>query len=138
MHPEWANIRFILSGFWSFTSARTTSDSATAPGRVYGPASFTTKVHGERPSRTVGIGLPANEYADRIVSVTEIFPDAAGRMQRALTDAPDDPALRVLFDGFYLKVHESRPEPSPVLKRAHAPLPPIASPLVAPQGPIQA
>jgi len=46
--------------------------------------------------------------------------------------------LRVLFAGFYLKVHESRPEPSPVLKRAHAPLPPIASPLVAPQGPTQA
>lgn len=130
MHPEWGNIRFTLSGYWTFTSARSALDSRQSGARLYGPTSHTTQVHGEPPTRTAGVGIlplgwahligaPADHYADRIVPLTEIF-DAAPILLQRLREATDDRALCSVFDMFFLRLHRERPEPAAILRQAHA------------------
>ncbi len=130
MHPEWGNIRFTLSGYWTFTSACSSLDSRQAAARLYGPTSHTTRVHGEPPTRTAGLGIlplgwahliavPANRYADRIVPLAEVLADAAPLQQR-LADAADDRGVCAALDDFFLGLHARRPEPAPLLRKAHA------------------
>ena len=54
MHPEWANIRLTLSGYWTFTSARSSANSDDMPARLYGPTGHTT-----RPNIMVPFGVRA-------------------------------------------------------------------------------
>ena len=130
MHPEWGNIRFTLSGYWTFTSARSSLDSRQSGARLYGPTSHTTRVHGEPPTRTAGVGIlplgwahligvPADHYADRIVPLAELF-DTAPLLLQQLREAADDRALCAVFDDFFLRQHAERPEPAAFLRRAHA------------------
>lgn len=130
LHPEWANIRFILSGYWTARLGESEANSATTPVTIYGPTSRSTKIAGVPPSRTVAVGLlplgwahlitrPAHEFSDRIASLKEVFPNHTDRLWQALHDAADDTASRAVFDDFFLGLDAGRPEPSPLLLRAH-------------------
>lgn len=129
-HPEWANIRFIMSGYWTAQLGDTSTDSARTPVSLYGPTSHCIRIVGHPPTATIGIGLlplgwahligaPAHKFADRIASLKEIFPDDTDGLWQALHNAPDDGIARAVLDSFFLSVNASRREPRPLLEKAH-------------------
>jgi AraC-like DNA-binding protein len=129
-HPEWANIRFILSGYWTARLGETSTDSTETPVSLYGPTSQCIRIVGHPPTATVGIGLlplgwahligvPANRFADRIGSLKEVFPDDTDRLWQGLRDASGDAAACALLDDFFLALDAAHPEPAPQLVQAH-------------------
>jgi AraC-like DNA-binding protein len=130
LHPEWANIRFIMTGFWTARLAGVEANSNDVPATIYGPTSRTTVVKGVPPTRTAGVGLlplgwahligkPAHRFSDRISPLQEVFPDDAERLLVASREAGDDEALRRIFDDFFLALDAARPQPEAPLARAH-------------------
>jgi AraC-like DNA-binding protein len=130
LHPEWGNIRFILSGFWTAQLGDSVADSETTPATLYGPTSHCVKIVGHPPTGTMGVGLlplgwahligvPANAFSDRIRSLKDVFPDDTGRLLQGLRDAADDSAARKLLDDFFLALDAARPLPDPLLLQAH-------------------
>jgi AraC-like DNA-binding protein len=133
LHPEWANIRFVLTGFWTARMGDVEVSSADKPVTIYGPTSRACRIAGLPPTRTVGIGLlplgwaqlisqPAHRFSDRIRALEEVFPQDAPRLRQGLHEAPDDAASCAILDGFFLSLAAMRPEPAAVLLRAHAAL----------------
>lgn len=131
LHPEWANIRFILSGYWTARLGDVEVNSSTTPATIYGPTSRTISITGMPPTRTAGvgllplgwshlIGLPADKFSDRMASLTEVFPDDADSLWQSAHDAVDDTALRGIFDEFFLRLDTAQRRPAPLLLRAHA------------------
>lgn len=130
-HPEWANIRFVLSGHWTARLGSQEASSADLPASLHGPTSRPVRVTGTPPTRTVGVGVlpvgwahligrPAHLHSDRIASLEEAFPGDAAEVHAALARATNDEMLRGVLDDFFLALHASRPEPSPLPSRAHA------------------
>jgi AraC-like DNA-binding protein len=131
LHPEWANIRFILRGHWTARLAGAERSSADTPAMLFGPSSRTTRISGVAPTRTANVGLlplgwahligrRAHRSADRIASLHDVFPEDTDRLLAALRDAADDDALRRLLDEFLLGLDARRPEPPALLVHAHA------------------
>lgn len=130
-HPEWANLRFVLSGQWTARLGSQEARSTDLPASVHGPTSRPVRVTGTPPTRTVGVGVlpvgwahlirqPAHLYSDRIAPLEEALPGHAARLHDALVGAANDEALRGVLDDFFLALHETRPTPSPLPGRAHA------------------
>jgi AraC-like DNA-binding protein len=133
LHPEWGNVRFALSGFWTFRTARSSGDSSEGlPARLYGPTSHATDVVGYPPTRTANagilplgwarlIGMPAHRYADRIVPLAEAFgTEESNGLFAALQAAPDDTVSCAVLNDFFLRRLENSPQPAPLLAQAHA------------------
>lgn len=129
-HPEWANIRFILDGYWTARLGEAETDSVRTPVSLYGPTSRCVRIVGQPPTRTVGVGLvplgwahligrPANKFSDRIASLEEVFPGDTDRLLQGLRGAADDGVARALLDGFFLGIDAERPSPDPLLVHAH-------------------
>jgi AraC-like DNA-binding protein len=131
IHPEWANIRFILSGLWTARLGDVEASSDASPVTIYGPTSRPTHIAGLPPTRTVGIGVlpfgwahlighPAHRFSDRIGRLDEVYPEDTPRLSEALQAAADDDALRQILDDFFLRLDAIRPAPPALLAQAHA------------------
>ncbi|MBT9473926.1 MAG: helix-turn-helix domain-containing protein [Pseudomonadota bacterium] len=128
LHPEWANVRFVLGGHWAMELDGTTYDPA--PGAaLFGPTSVTGTVRGEAGS-VLGIGLlplgwaqfftePAAAFADRVTPLVQVFGDRAEAVYAALNAAGSDDAQVAILDEFFLALAAAGGAPDSLLTRAH-------------------
>ena len=128
LHPEWANIRFILGGRWSATLGEQHVDPVPEAVLV-GPTSRSVRIRGTGPTETFGVGvLPlgwaqlvggdASAFADRIVPLTAVFGPDAGQLVEGLRACPADERPAFL-DRFFLARLEQRPAASDRIAKAH-------------------
>ncbi|PZU46890.1 MAG: AraC family transcriptional regulator [Sphingomonas sp.] len=107
LHPEWANIRFSLSGDWTWSAAGA-ADAGAALGKanLFGPTARAARITGSAYSRAVGIGLtplgwsqlidmPAKGLANRAVPLEAIVPDGDA-LTAQLAEASDDECVNRL------------------------------------------
>ena len=120
----------MLSGDWTVRVGNTVISTATTAAVIYGPTSRTIKLTATPPSEAVSvgilplgwthlIGLSAARFADRLAPLSEVFPDTATSLRRALQDADSDDAKRSVLDDIFLSLGAQRAEPSSLLLRAH-------------------
>lgn len=128
LHPEWANIRFALSGRWSMQLDGQTYDPAPAAA-LFGPSSVTGVVRGQS-GVVLGVGLlplgwarfihaPAADYADRVVELSELLGPLAGDLDVRLRAAPDEDAHAAILDDAFLGLAASGGDPDATVLRAH-------------------
>ena len=128
LHPEWANIRFALSGHWSMRLDGRVYDPAPAAA-LFGPSSITGTVRGES-GLVLGVGLlplgwarfmraPAADYTDRVVELEAVMGPAAVELQQRLAEAPDDDAHVTVLDETFLGLTAAADELDDTLLSAH-------------------
>ena len=128
LHPEWANIRFVLNGHWSMRLDGLVYDPA-PPAALFGPTSVTGTVRGQAGT-VLGIGLlplgwaqffkaPAAEYADRVAPLAQVLGDRAQETHEALLSAGDDDARVAILDALFTAMASAGGAPDAILVRAH-------------------
>lgn len=128
LHPEWANIRFALSGRWSMRLGGRTYDPA--PGAaLFGPSSITGVVRGEA-GVVLGVGLlplgwarflraSAADYADGVVELSACLGDLAHSLHDSLSRAADDATQVAILDEAFSGLAASEGDVDATLLRAH-------------------
>lgn len=133
LHPEWANVRFVLRGRWTTTTHDAEIDPDADPSMralLYGPTSRTAKISGDS-GMVMGAGLtplgwarlidkPAAAMADRIEPLETVFGADAGHLLADLKAAADDGAIVTVLDAFFAAHVDLHDEPSPIVERMHA------------------
>jgi AraC-like DNA-binding protein len=128
LHPEWANIRFILAGSWSVSRPNEASPPS-YPDSLFGPTSRTWTLHGS-VGAVIGVGLlplgwaqlirlPASDFADRIVPLNDGLQNASA-LSAAVRDAATFDAQAAVFDAFFKELLAQAPAPDLTVQRAHA------------------
>lgn len=128
LHPEWANIRFTVSGDWSTRIGGVDYDPAPTAA-LFGPTSKAGIVRG-RAGTVLGVGLlplgwarfvtvAASDLADRVAPLEAVLGDRAGQILDALRQAPDDRAQADLLDALFTALDASGPSLEPLLLKAH-------------------
>jgi AraC-like DNA-binding protein len=128
LHPEWANIRFSLSGRWSTRIGGIDHDPA-PPAALFGPTSIAGRVRGEA-GVVLGVGLlplgwarfiaaPASQMADRVEPLATALGERAEATLAALRQAPDDAARVAILDALFGALEAAGPPLEPVLLKAH-------------------
>ena len=131
LHPEWANIRFTLSGRWSTRIGGVDHDPAPAAA-LFGPTSTAGRVRGEG-GVVLGVGLlplgwarfiaaPASQMADTVAPLASVLGARAEEVLAALRQAPDDAACVAILDALFGALEAAGPPLEPVLLKAHAQL----------------
>ncbi len=128
LHPEWANIRFALRGDWTWSLAGGLDPSPAAT--LFGPTGKSARITGSPRALLFGIGLlpmgwarlvqaPAKLFANRAVSLSEMWGDKADRLHRALAGDPDDEDRVHRLDQLLLGLLAQSPPPEPHLAAIH-------------------
>jgi AraC-like DNA-binding protein len=130
LFPEWANIRLLLDGVWSqaFGDGRVVTHSPPTA-LMSGVISRTARVHGA-PGRLVGVGflpagwavftaLPACDYVDDLVPLSNFVGDAAEDLLRDVQAAADDAAMVSALDAWLIARMADREAPEALLVAAH-------------------
>jgi AraC-like DNA-binding protein len=128
LHPEWANIRFSLSGRWATRIGGVDHDPAPAAA-LFGPTSTAGIVRGEAGS-VLGVGLlplgwarfiaaPASQMADKVAPLATVLGERADEILAALRQAPDDAARVAILDALFGELDAAGPALEPVLLKAH-------------------
>jgi len=128
LHPEWANIRFSLSGRWATRIGGVDHDPAPAAA-LFGPTSAAGLVRGEGGT-VLGVGLlplgwarfiaaPASDMADKVAPLASVLGDRAEQTLTALRQAPDDTARVAILDALFGALDAAGPPLEPVLLKAH-------------------
>jgi AraC-like DNA-binding protein len=131
LHPEWANIRFTLSGRWSTRIGGVDHDPA-PPAALFGPTSAAGLVRGEG-GVVLGVGLlplgwarfiaaPASQMADKVAPLADMVGERAEEALAALRQATDDAACVAILDALFGALDADGPPLEPVLLKAHAQL----------------
>lgn len=107
LHPEWANVRFVIDGVWTW---RMTDDAPwfSTPAGLWGPTDRTGTILTEG-GLVVGFGLTplgwsrligdsAEPYANAAVDLGGLWGPAAAEMLHDLIAAPDDAARVAVLD----------------------------------------
>lgn len=130
LHPEWVNLRFVLSGRW--TVSLDGRAVAAAPALLFGPTIRSTEVTFGPPTRVVGVGVmplgfatfwdaDAASLAQRTAPLERVLPDAAGLWERLARE--DDPQRQSeILDAFFTGLAAARPRAPELMARAHAAL----------------
>lgn len=128
LHPEWANIRFAIRGDWTWSMAGGLDPSPDAT--LFGPTGKSARTTGSPGALLFGIGLlpmgwarlvqaPARLFANRMVPLSELWGDRAGRLRLALAaDADDGPRVERL-DRLLLGLLADAPTADPHLTAIH-------------------
>ncbi|WP_312163488.1 helix-turn-helix domain-containing protein [Phenylobacterium sp.] len=128
LHPEWANIRFTLSGHWSMRLAGRTYDPA-PKAALFGPSSTTGVVRGEA-GVVLGVGLlplgwarflraSAADCADQVVELSEFLGPLAQGLHERLGEAAGDAAQVAILDQAFTGLAASKGDFDATLLRAH-------------------
>jgi AraC-like DNA-binding protein len=128
LHPEWANIRFTLSGRWATRIGQVEHDPAPAAA-LFGPTSSAGMVRGE-DGVVLGVGLlplgwarfvaaPADQFADQVGPLAAVLGAQAEETLQALRQAPDDAACVAILDALFEELDAAGPPLEPVLLKAH-------------------
>ncbi|NQE62098.1 helix-turn-helix domain-containing protein [Caulobacter sp. RHG1] len=128
LHPEWANIRFTLSGRWSTRIGGVEYDPAPAAA-VFGPTSKAGIVRGQAGT-VLGVGLlplgwarfgggAASRLADRVAPLDALLGPRAGETLDALRQARDDRAQADVLDALFTSLDDAGPALEPILLNAH-------------------
>lgn len=128
LHPEWANIRFTLSGDWSTRIGDVEYDPA-PPAALFGPTSKAGIVRGQTGT-VLGVGLlplgwarfvavAASDLADTVTPLEAVLGERAGETLQALRAAPDDRAQAERLDALFTALDASGPALEPLLLKAH-------------------
>ena len=125
LHPEWANIRLVLSGVW--TLGDQTSDIG-AEAAIYGPTSRAVPIRGEGAGLGIGllpkgwaafIDVAASTLADRVAPVAEVMGPAAATELGVLRACHNLAERAARLDAFFLARLAGRPS-SETIGEAHA------------------
>jgi AraC-like DNA-binding protein len=128
LHPEWANIRFGLTGDWTWSLVGGLEPSSAAT--LFGPTGRSARITGSPRALLFGIGLlpmgwarlvqaPANLFANRVVPLSEMWGDGAERLWRALVEDADDMERVRRLDGMLLQLIAEAPPAEPHLAAIH-------------------
>jgi len=130
LFPEWANIRLLLDGEWSqtFGDGRVVTHAPPAA-LMSGVISRTARVRGA-PGRLVGVGflpagwavftaLPACDYVDDIIPLSNFIGAAADELLRDVLAASDDAARVAALDAWLLAHMAGRQAAETMLVAAH-------------------
>jgi AraC-like DNA-binding protein len=128
LHPEWANVRFSLSGRWATRIGGIDYDPAPAAA-LFGPTSAAGVVRGEG-GMVLGVGLlplgwarfiaaPASQMANKVEPLATVLGDRAEETLTALRQAPDDAACVAILDALFGALDAAGPPLEPVLLKAH-------------------
>ena len=128
LHPEWANLRFTLSGHWSARLGGTEFDPAPSAA-LFGPTSRSGIVRG-RAGVVLGVGLlplgwarfagqPAAPFADRLSPLGNLLGEAAETMLHALGQADGLVAQAALLDQLFERLDRVGPPLNPMLLAVH-------------------
>jgi len=126
LHPEWANIRLVLTGVW--TLGDQASDAGSEP-TIYGPTSRAIPIRGEGAGFGIGL-LPkgwaafidsaASGLADRVATVAEVMgKDAAGELHGVRSCGTQGERAQRL-DAFFLARLPPAGKDSGAIDQAHA------------------
>lgn len=128
LHPEWANIRFALSGHWSMQLNGRRYDPA-PPAALFGPTGVTGVVQG-RAGTVLGVGLlplgwaqfvgaSAADFADRVWPLGDALGERADQIFAALAAAEGDDAQVALLDEFFTDLAAAGGPPDELIVRIH-------------------
>jgi AraC-like DNA-binding protein len=128
LHPEWANIRFVLDGQWAMRLDGRVYDPA-PPAALFGPTSVTGTVRGQAGT-VLGVGLlplgwaqffklSAAEFADRVTPLSNVLGERAPTIHAALLAAGDDDGQVAILDELFTAMANAGGSPDAVLVRAH-------------------
>ena len=127
--PEWANLRFVLSGRWTvrFVRSGAVADRGSA---LFGPTSQAVEVRCEAPGATLGVGLlplgwtqllsaPAHAFADRCARLEAGAMGDFAALEAAIARASSDEDRVAAVDAHFRSRLVRQPTPTPLLLRAH-------------------
>ncbi len=129
LHPEWANIRLVLSGLWRTCPVDAPPDPVRVA-TIFGPTDRTRRVEASH-GVMIGIGLTplgwlrltgadARSYANRVADLAEIFGPGAADIIPALVALPDEPArIAHLTSRFESRIGVACPEDA-LVRAIHA------------------
>jgi AraC-like DNA-binding protein len=124
LHPEWANLRFTLSGEWMVRRPGCTDPTPPRFG-LFGPSDRTALVATPGPARMAGAGLtalgwsrlirePAKLHANRVSPLSGTIGARADGLHRALC-AAEWPAMPPLLDEFFSGLADEAPPADPMV-----------------------
>lgn len=131
LHPEWGNLRFVLSGVWTCSlDDRVGADTIAPEAMLFGPTARSLRITGSGGAETLGIGLlpmgwarlvrlPANRFANRIVPLSDLLGRHVDTLLRALRRDGDTAARFARLDRLLLALLAGAPEADPQLAAIH-------------------
>ncbi len=127
LHPEWANVRFVIDGDWTW---RLSEDAPwfSAPAGLWGPTDRTGTIRTDG-GLVIGFGLTplgwsrligesAEPYANAAVDFGDLWGEAAGQMLADLLARSDDAARVAALDGRLEARAAAAPIVDPAVQRA--------------------
>ncbi len=135
LHPEWANIRFALSGRWTWSMEDSATDSeVTGDATLFGPTSRAARITASSGAKLWGIGLlplgwaclfgrPASDYANLGAPLDKLWGEAASALLAGLRADDGDAARVARLDAFLqARLRAGAIPADPILLRMHAAL----------------
>lgn len=135
LHPEWGNIRFGLTGRWTWSMEDGAADTdVTGDATLFGPTSRAARITAGRGTILWGIGLlplgwahlvglPASVHANRAGPLSAVWGKAAIALLDGLRADDGDAARVARLDAVLLARLQASPTPvDPILVRIHAAL----------------
>ncbi|MEN9933401.1 MAG: hypothetical protein RIS17_1974 [Pseudomonadota bacterium] len=127
LHPEWANIRFTISGEWR-VELPGSNDPTPAHAALFGPTDISGSVRCTNGGTMVGIGLTglgwatligrdADAHANRVEELSDILGPAAATLWADLCAAPDWAARVALLDDVFGRLVAAAPPADPLIAR---------------------
>lgn len=127
LHPEWANVRFVIDGAWSWRM-RADDPWFSTPAGLWGPTDRTGVIQ-TQGGLVVGFGLTplgwsrligesAEPHANAAVELARLWGDDAAEMLGALLAAPDDAARVAALDARLGPRAAAAPFVDPAVQRA--------------------
>ena len=113
LHPEWANMRFILSGKWAIEDPAGGALVPGLPATMFGPTDRA-RLFSSSAGALLGVGLTpvgwmrliggdASAIANRVVPLDDMLGVAGDALAQSLCDCADDPARFALLDRLLLR-----------------------------------
>lgn len=132
IHPEWANVRLVLSGSWRVRFVGRDEEEPLAEAAMSGPLERGVLARGE-PGVLIGLGIlpegwvrltgqPAAGFAGRLRPLTEAFGEGAAALVPALRQAGSEGAAIAVLDRYFEDLIADRPPAPAVVNQALAAL----------------